>query len=112
MDCLRIAIKKDGTFGKPEVYSKDFPALPDGMAFAADGNLFVTLPAFIRDGKMAPAHQILKVDTNGNWTDQRQLNWVRVASAGNVTLVLLTIRSGPLRCSHLAHPPAFNHLFS
>jgi gluconolactonase len=68
MDCLRIAIKKDGTFGKPEIYSKDFPALPDGMAFAADGNLFVTLPAFIRDGKMAPAHQILKVDTNGNWT--------------------------------------------
>jgi hypothetical protein len=31
-DCLRIQIKKDGTFGKPEVYSKDFPALPDGMA--------------------------------------------------------------------------------
>ena len=35
-DCLRIAIKKDGSFGKPEIYSKDFPALPDGMAFAAD----------------------------------------------------------------------------
>jgi gluconolactonase len=67
-DCLRIAIKKDGTFGKPEIYSKEFPALPDGMAFAADGRLFVTLPAFIRDGKMAPAHQIIEVDTNGNWT--------------------------------------------
>jgi gluconolactonase len=67
-DCLRIAIKKDGTFGKPEIYSEGFPALPDGMAFAADGNLFVTLPAFIRDGKMAPAHQILQVDTNGRWT--------------------------------------------
>jgi len=23
--------------------------------------------------------------------------------------LLLTIRSGPLRCSHLAHPPGFNH---
>jgi len=68
MDCLRIAMKKDGTFSKPEIYSKDFPALPDGMAFAADGTLFVTLPAFIRDGKMAPAHQILQVDTNGKWT--------------------------------------------
>lgn len=67
-DCLRIAIKKDGTFGKPEIYSEGFPALPDGMAFAADGNLFVTLPAFIRDGKMAPAHQIIQVDTNGRWT--------------------------------------------
>jgi len=67
-DCLRIAIKKDGTFGKPEIYSKGFPALPDGMAFAADGTLFVTLPAFIREGKMAPAHQIIQVDTSGNWT--------------------------------------------
>jgi gluconolactonase len=67
-DCLRIAIRKDGTFGKPEIYSKDFPALPDGMAFAADGTLFVTLPAFIREGKMAPAHQIIQVDTNGKWT--------------------------------------------
>jgi gluconolactonase len=68
MDCLRIAIKKDGTFGKAEIYSEGFPALPDGMAFAADGTLFVTLPAFIRGGKMAPAHQILQVDTNGKWT--------------------------------------------
>jgi sugar lactone lactonase YvrE len=67
-DCLRIAIKKDGTFGKPEIYSKDFPALPDGMAFATGGNLFVTLPAFIRAGKMSPAHQIIQVDTNGKWT--------------------------------------------
>jgi gluconolactonase len=67
-DCLRIAIKKDGTFGKPEIYSKDFPALPDGMAFATDGTLFVTLPAFIKGGKMSPAHQILQVDTNGKWT--------------------------------------------
>jgi len=68
MDCLRIAIKKDGTFGKPEIYSEGFPALPDGMAFATDGTLFVTLPAFIRGGKMAPAHQIIQVDTSGKWT--------------------------------------------
>src|ERR1700730_2563855 len=67
-DCLRIAIKKDGTFGKAEIYSKDFPALPDGMAFATDGTLFVTLPAFIKGGKMSPAHQIIQVDTNGKWT--------------------------------------------
>ena len=67
-DCLRITIKKDGTFGKPEIYSKDFPALPDGMAFAADGNLFVTLPGKGKDGQLVPANQIIKVDTNGNWT--------------------------------------------
>jgi sugar lactone lactonase YvrE len=67
-DCLRIAIKKDGTFGKAEIYSHGFPALPDGMAFATDGTLFVTLPAFIKGGKMSPAHQIIQVDTNGKWT--------------------------------------------
>jgi gluconolactonase len=67
-DCLRIAIRKDGSWGKPEIYSQGFPALPDGMAFAADGTLFVTLPAFIRDGKMVPAHQIIQVDTSGKWS--------------------------------------------
>ncbi len=67
-DCLRIAIKKDGTFGKPEIYAKDFPALPDGMAFDVEGNLFVTLPGMARDGQLVPANQIIKVDTNGKWS--------------------------------------------
>lgn len=68
-DCLRIQIKKDGTFGKPEVYSKDFPALPDGMAFDVDGNLYVTLPAFITKEGMKPANQVIKIDTNGKWSE-------------------------------------------
>jgi sugar lactone lactonase YvrE len=67
-DCLRIAIKKDGTFGKPEVYSKDFPGIPDGMAFDVDRNLFVTLPGAPKDGQLAPLNQIIKVDTSGKWT--------------------------------------------
>jgi gluconolactonase len=67
-DCLRIPIKKDGTFGKPEIYSKDFPALPDGMAFDVEGNLFVTLPGKGKDGQLVPANQIIKVDTNGKWS--------------------------------------------
>jgi len=67
-DCLRIQIKKDGTFGKPEIYSKDFPALPDGMAFDVDRNLYVTLPAVAAGGNITPANQILKVDTKGNWS--------------------------------------------
>ncbi len=67
-DCLRIQIKKDGTFGKPEIYSKDFPALPDGMAFDVDRNLYVTLPAVAAGGNITPANQIIKVDTNGNWS--------------------------------------------
>jgi gluconolactonase len=74
-DCLRIAIKKDGTFGKPEVYSKGFPAIPDGMAFDVDGNLFVTLPGKAKkpdeppvDKILLPANQILKVEKSGEWT--------------------------------------------
>ena len=67
-DCLRIQIKKDGTFGKPEIYSKDFPSLPDGMAFDVDGNMYVTLPAVVTGGEMVPAHQVIAVDTNGNWS--------------------------------------------
>jgi gluconolactonase len=65
-DCMRIEIKKDGTFRKPEVYSKGFPAIPDGMAFDVDGNLYVTLPGLVANGEFKPANQILKVDTNGN----------------------------------------------
>jgi len=66
-DCLRITLKKDGTFGTPEIYARDFPALPDGMAFDVEGNLYVTLPGKAKDGTLVPANQVIKVDTNGNW---------------------------------------------
>jgi gluconolactonase len=67
-DCLRIAIKKDGTFGKPEVYARGFPAIPDGMAFDIEGNLYVTLPGVPKDGGLAPSNQIIRVDTDGKWS--------------------------------------------
>jgi gluconolactonase len=67
-DCLRIAIKKDGTWGKPELYSKDFPALPDGMAFDVAGNLYVTLPAVVTADGMTPANKLITVDTTGKWS--------------------------------------------
>jgi len=67
-DCLRIALKKDGAFGRPEIYARDFPALPDGMAFDAVGNLYITLPGVAKDGKLVPANQIIKVDTAGQWS--------------------------------------------
>ena len=66
-DCVRIAIRKDGTFGKPEVYASAFPAIPDGMAFDVDRNLYITLPGVPQDGKLAPRNKIIRVDTNGKW---------------------------------------------
>jgi gluconolactonase len=66
-DCVRIAIKKDGTFGKPEVYASGFPAIPDGMAFDVNRNLYITLPGVPKDGKLAPMNKIIRVDTSGDW---------------------------------------------
>jgi gluconolactonase len=67
-DCLRIRLKKDGSFGAPEIYADSFPALPDGMAFDVDGNLYVTLPGVIKGGPAVPTNQIVKVDPAGRWT--------------------------------------------
>jgi sugar lactone lactonase YvrE len=67
-DCLRIAIQSDGTFGKPEIYSRDFPGAPDGMAFAADGTLFVTIPCIIQNNGYVAANKIIQVDPDGHWS--------------------------------------------
>jgi sugar lactone lactonase YvrE len=66
-DCVRIAIKKDGTFGKPEIYASGFPAIPDGMAFDVQRNLYVTLPGIPKDGKLEPRNKIIRIDPNGKW---------------------------------------------
>lgn len=67
-DCLRIALGKDGSWGKPETFAKDLPGMPDGMAFDEAGNLYVTLVATVKDGQYVPANKIIRVDRNGNWT--------------------------------------------
>src|SRR5437867_3288885 len=43
-NCVRVAMRKDGTHGKPEVYGENLGGLPDGMAFDAEGYLIITLP--------------------------------------------------------------------
>lgn len=43
-NCARIAMQKDGSHGKPEVFGETLGGLPDGMAFDAEGQLIITLP--------------------------------------------------------------------
>jgi len=43
-NCARIAMHKDGSHGKPEVFGETLGGLPDGMAFDAEGHLIITLP--------------------------------------------------------------------
>ncbi len=66
-NCLRIAMNRNGTFGRPEVYAENFPGMPDGMAFAEDGTLFVTIPITMGP-RMRPVNQILEVAPGGKWT--------------------------------------------
>lgn len=57
-NCVRIP-KKNGVHGQPEQFGEDLGALPDGMAFDAEGNLIITLPfvnrlvVLDRDGKLS-----------------------------------------------------------
>lgn len=43
-NCVRIAMRKDGTHAQPEQYGENLGGLPDGMAFDAEGYLIITLP--------------------------------------------------------------------
>jgi gluconolactonase len=58
-NCVRVTKRKDGTFGKPEVYGEHLGGLPDGMAFDAEGYLIITLPMINRR---------VVLDPNGKWS--------------------------------------------
>ncbi len=66
-NCVRIAIRKDGTHGQPEQYGETLGGLPDGMAFDAEGYLIITLPMNNRLVVIDPAGKLstLVDDTDG-----------------------------------------------
>lgn len=75
-DCMRLSIGKDGAVGKPELFARGFPSIPDGMAFDVKGRLYVTgvgnkktasYQGPMADFGLMPANQILRIDRNGRW---------------------------------------------
>src|SRR5262245_7858106 len=47
-NCVRVPKRKDGSFGKTEVFGENLGGLPDRMAFDAEGYLIITLPMINR----------------------------------------------------------------
>jgi gluconolactonase len=55
---VRVEIEADGTSGEPEVYAEGLLRVPDGIAFDADGNLYVTTYATNCIYRVATDHSV------------------------------------------------------
>ncbi|NOT53683.1 MAG: SMP-30/gluconolactonase/LRE family protein [Deltaproteobacteria bacterium] len=69
-NCVRVAMRKDGSHGQPEVFGENLGGLPDGMAFDAEGHMIVTLPFINRLVVLDPAGKlsVLLDDPEGKTT--------------------------------------------
>lgn len=55
---LRLPILSDGSAGQPEVYAEGLARVPDGMAFDASGNLYVTCYATHNLYRVTPQREV------------------------------------------------------
>jgi sugar lactone lactonase YvrE len=55
---VRVPIRTDGTAGIPEVYVEGLARIPDGIAFDAVGNLYVTTYASNCIYRISPGHKV------------------------------------------------------
>lgn len=102
---LRYSIAPDGTVGPREVWTRtSLPAGPDGMAFAADGHLYVahhgagTVDIFAPDGSLAgtievPGPSVTNVAFGG---PDRKTLVITECDTGSVYAVTLDIAGQPL----------------
>jgi sugar lactone lactonase YvrE len=106
----RIKIRDDGSAGKRNVYARMPKALPDGLAFDARGNLYVSCYAPSRIYKVTPARRIsILID---DWEAHTLSNPTNVAFGGprfdqlftanlgrwHITRIDLKTRGLPLAC--------------
>jgi len=66
-DVLQVEIRKDGTAGHREVYVRGMERVPDGLAFDAEGNLYVSCYASDNIYKVTPDRKVtvLSYDPQG-----------------------------------------------
>ena len=106
----RIEIRADGSAGKRSVYAKIPKALPDGLAFDARGNLYVTCYTPARIYKVARDRRVsLLLD---DWEAHTLANPTNIAFGGkkfdqlfaanlgrwHITQIDLRVRGAPMAC--------------
>ncbi len=107
---LRVEILGDGTAGGPEIYAEGFSHVPDGLAFDAVGNLYVTTYASNCIYRVAPDRQVALVcrDPDNLLLCQptncafggRDFDQLFVSNLGrdHISVLDLRVKGQPLRC--------------
>ncbi len=92
----RLRVKADGSLGEREIYGPaDLGGTPDGFAFDAHGNLWITLVMYDRLIALTPEGEVLTLLDDGNPAEVRELDrHFRDGTLGEA--LMLSIKGGSL----------------